>query len=80
LVRARDNDSIPLILDLCKNASPEVARSIASQVLVYFDDPRAQSAADQYLSKDAAKFAREQKANGVGPLGPWPPEKVMKLK
>jgi len=80
LVRARDTDSIPLIIDLCKNASPEVASAIADNVLVYFDDPRAQSAVDQYLSKDAAKFAREQKAEGVGPLGPWPPEKAMKLK
>jgi HEAT repeat protein len=80
LVRARDRESIPLIIDLCKNASPEVARFFASQVLVYFDDPRAQSAVDQYLSKEDAKAAREEKANGVGPLGPWPPEKVMKLK
>jgi HEAT repeat protein len=74
LVRAGDKDSIPLILDLCRNASPDVASYFASQVLVYFDDPRAQSAVDQYLSKDAAKFAREQKAQGVGPLGPWPPK------
>jgi HEAT repeat protein len=74
LVRAGDKDSIPLILDLCKNASPEVARFFASQVLVYFDDPRAQSAVDQYLSKEDAKFAREEKANGIGPLGPWPPK------
>jgi HEAT repeat protein len=74
LVRARDTDSIPLMIDLCKNASPEVARFFASQVLVYFDDPRAQSAVDQYLSKEDARFAREQKAEGVGPLGPWPPK------
>jgi HEAT repeat protein len=74
LVRAGDTDSIPLIIDLCKNASPEVTRSIASQVLVYFDDPRAQSAVDQYLSKEDAKFAREEKAGGIGPLGPWPPK------
>ena len=73
LARARDNDSVPLIIEACKTASPDVASAIASQALVYFDDPRAQSAADQYLSKEAAKFAREEKANGVGPLGPWPP-------
>jgi HEAT repeat protein len=75
LVRAGDKDSIPLILDACKNAPPDVAAVIASNALVYFDDPRAQSAVDQYLSKDAAKFAREQKAGGIGPLGPWPPKK-----
>jgi hypothetical protein len=73
LVRARDKDSVPLIIDACKNASPDAASSIA-QALVYFDDPRAQSAVDQYLSKEDAKFAREQKADGVGPLGPWPPK------
>ena len=74
LVRARDTDSIPLIIDLCKNASPEVGRFFASEVLVYFDDPRAQSAVDRYLSKEDAKFAREEKAGGIGPLGPWPPK------
>jgi HEAT repeat protein len=74
LARARDKDSVSLIIDACKNAPPDVASAFASQVLVYFDDPRAQSAVDQYLSKDAAKFAREQKAGGVGPLGPWPPK------
>jgi HEAT repeat protein len=74
LVRADDKDSIPLIIDLCRNASPDVARHFASQVLVYFDDPRAQSAVDQYLSMEDAKFAREEKARGIGPLGPWPPK------
>jgi HEAT repeat protein len=72
LVRARDNDSIPLIIDACKNASPDVASSIA-HALVYFDDPRAQSAVDRYLSKDDAKSARKEKVEGIGPLGPWPP-------
>jgi HEAT repeat protein len=73
LARARDEDSVPLIIDLCKNASPDVVRSIAS-LLVYFDDPRAQSAVDQYLSKEDAKSVRAEKAEGIGPLGPWPPK------
>jgi HEAT repeat protein len=73
LARAQDMDSVSLIIDACKNASPDVASSIA-HALVYFDDPRAQSAADQYLSNEDVKFAREQKAEGVGPLGPWPPK------
>lgn len=73
LARAQDKDAVPLIIDACKNASPQVASAIAVQTLVYFDDPRAQNAVDQYASKEAAKFAREQKAGGVGPLGPWPP-------
>jgi hypothetical protein len=74
LARAQDKDSVSLIIDVCKNAPPDVASVVAANALVYFDDPRAQSAADQYLSKDAAKFAREEKANGIGPLGPWPPK------
>jgi HEAT repeat protein len=73
LVRAQDKDSIPLIIDVCKNASPDVASSIA-HALVYFDDPRAQSAVDRYLSKEDAKSARAEKAEGIGPLGPWPPK------
>jgi hypothetical protein len=71
---AGDKDSIPLIIDLCRNASQDVARYFASQVLVYFDDPRAQRAVDQYLSKEDAKFSRKQKANGIAPLAPWPPK------
>ena len=74
LARAQDKDSVPLIIDVCKIAPPDVASVVAANALVYFDDPRAQSAVDQYLSKDAAKFARAQKAEGVGPLGPWPPK------
>jgi HEAT repeat protein len=73
LVRAQDKDSIPLIIDACRNASRDVASSIA-HALVYFDDPRAQSAADRYLSKEDAKSARAEKAEGIGPLGPWPPK------
>ena len=74
LARAQDKESVPLIIDVCRNVPPDVAAVIASNALVYFDDPRAQSAVDQYLSKETAKFAREQKAEGIGPLGPWPPK------
>jgi HEAT repeat protein len=73
LARAQDKDSIPLIIDVCKSARPDLAAAIASNALVYFDDPRAQSAVDQYLTKEQAKFAREEKANRVGPPGPSPP-------
>lgn len=74
LARAQDKDSIPLIIDVCKNVPPDFAAAIASHALVYFDDPRAQSAVDQYLTKEQAKFAREEKANRDGSLGPWPPK------
>jgi hypothetical protein len=74
LARTQDKDSVPLIIDACKNASPDLASAFASNALVYFYDPRAQGAVDQYLSKEAAKFVRDQKGNGIGPLGPWPPK------
>ena len=74
LARAQDKDSIPLIIDVCKRARPDLAAAIASNALVYFDDPRAQSAVDQYLTKEQAKFAREEKANRVGPPGSSPPK------
>jgi hypothetical protein len=70
LARAQDKDSIPLIIDVCKDASPDLAAVIASNALVYFDDARAQSAVDQYLTKEQAKSAREEKANRVASLGP----------
>jgi HEAT repeat protein len=73
LARAQDKDSIPLIIDVCKSARPDLAAAIASNALVYFDDPRAQSAVDQYLTKEQAKFAREEKSNRVGPPGRSPP-------
>ena len=74
LARAQDKDSIPLIIDVCKRARPDLAAAIASNALVYFDDPRAQGAVDQYLTKEQAKFAREEKANRVGPPGSSPPK------
>lgn len=73
LARAQDKDSIPLIIAVCKNAPPDVAAVIAEDALVYFDDPRAQRAVDQYLSREQAKFAREGKADRASQRGPSPP-------
>jgi HEAT repeat protein len=52
LAELQDRDSIPLIVDACKNAPPEIASTIAFFALVSFDDPRAQSAASIYLTKE----------------------------
>ena len=48
----QDKDSIPLILDACSKAPAEMASTIALFSLVYFDDPRAQGGAAQYLSRE----------------------------
>jgi hypothetical protein len=50
LAKLKDKDSIPLILAACEK-SPWAAPAIA-EALVYFDDPRAQSASQKYLPKE----------------------------
>jgi hypothetical protein len=69
LAALQDRDSIPLIVDACKNAPPEIASTIAAFALVYFDDPRAQSAASIYLSKEMLNSFEGKKLY----LGPIPP-------
>jgi hypothetical protein len=68
LAEIRDQDSIPLIIEACKRAPPDAA-SVIAESLVYFDDPRAQSAVDTYMPKDLAKTFREAKAQGKKPFG-----------
>jgi hypothetical protein len=49
LAQLKDNDSIPLIIDACERA-PTAAPAIAIFALRSFDDPRAQSVAQSYLT------------------------------
>jgi hypothetical protein len=42
---------------------------MAGESLVYFDDPKAQAAVDEYLPKDIAKMHRDAKARGK--KTPW---------
>jgi hypothetical protein len=63
LVQAGDKSSIPLIIEACKKAPPDVAVVIARS-LVYFDDPEAQKAVDQYVPRYLASAYREDKARG----------------
>jgi len=71
LAETRDKDSIPLIIEACKRAPAEAAAVIARS-LVFFDDPQAQSAADEYIPKDVAKQDREARARGEKPFGEKP--------
>jgi HEAT repeat protein len=71
LAETRDEDSIPLIIEACRRAPAEAAAVIAKS-LVYFDDPQAQGAADEYIPKDMAKQDREARARGEKPLGEKP--------
>ena len=65
LAAAQDKDSIPLIIEACKRSPGTVA---IAESLVYFDDPRAQSAADTNLPRDFAKAIRERAAKGRNPF------------
>jgi HEAT repeats len=63
LAQLGDDSSIPLIISACKDAPAEPA-SVIAEALVYFDDPRAQSAVDTYIPKDSAKALRNHRAAG----------------
>jgi hypothetical protein len=67
LAEIGDKDSIPFIIEACKNA-PREAAAVIAESLVYFDDNSAQSAVDQYIPKDQAKIYRDAKAHGRMPL------------
>jgi hypothetical protein len=68
LAQIQDKDSIPLIIAACRRAPPGFNSGIAMS-LIWFDDPRAQTAVDTYMSKEDAKIWRDAKAPGMGPFG-----------
>jgi hypothetical protein len=63
LAQLGDDSSIPLIISACKDAPTEPA-SVIAEALVYFDDPRAQSAVDTYIPRNLAKSLRDDRAAG----------------
>ncbi len=62
-----DNASVPLIIAVCKRSYPDVSELIAES-LIYFDDAKAQRAADLYLPKEVARSLREARARGRTPF------------
>lgn len=68
LVQIQDKDSIPLIIAACQRAPTGYASEMAKS-LIWFDDPRAQTAVDTYMSKEHAKIWRNAKAQGMGVFG-----------
>ncbi len=69
LAKIQDKDSIPLIIDACRKAPKGFANGIAGASLIFFDDPRAQSAVDSYVPKEQAKAFRDARAHGLKPFG-----------
>jgi HEAT repeat protein len=68
LVQIQDNDSIPLIIATCQRMPTGYASEIAKP-LIWFDDPRAQTAVDTYMTKENAKIFRDARAQGMKPFG-----------
>jgi hypothetical protein len=68
LAQIQDKDSIPLIIAACPRAPTGFASEIANS-LIWFDDPRAQTAVDTYMPKEHAKIFRHARAQGMKPFG-----------
>jgi HEAT repeat protein len=68
LAEIGNDESIPLIINACSKAPRDAAAAIA-QALVYFDEPAAQRAVDQYIPAEAARVYRDARANGM--KTPW---------
>jgi HEAT repeat protein len=69
LARLQDVSSVPAIIDAARNAPAQVAELIA-RTLVFFDDPRAQAAADMFITNrevldELRKISRERGPAGV---------------
>jgi hypothetical protein len=81
LAEIGERNSIPWIVEACKNAPPNAAEAIA-QALVYFDDDKARSAVNQFIPKEKADAYRNAaKVNGqrltplTAPLYDKPPDR-----
>jgi HEAT repeat protein len=68
LAQIQDKNSIPLIIAACQGAPTGFASEIAKS-LIWFDDPRAQTAVDTYVPKEHAKIFRQARAQGMKPFG-----------
>jgi hypothetical protein len=60
LAKLQDKDSVPQIIEACQKAPIDVAPAIA-EALAYFNDAKAQSAAEKFLPKDLVQALRDEK-------------------
>lgn len=65
LAKLKDNNSVPIIVQACEHSPTEIAPMIA-RALVFFDDPRAQSAADKFISNKALLQQLRKRATQKG--------------
>jgi len=68
LAKLRDKDSIPLIIEAGRTMPQGGALFVAS-ALLFFDDPRAQSAAEIFISdKQVIEYLRSRIRAGTDPF------------
>jgi HEAT repeat protein len=67
LAEMHDVTAVPLMIERCKNAPPDVA-SLIAESLVYFDDPEAQKTVDTFVPKEMATALRQKRMAGSGAL------------
>ena len=69
LAKLQDKDSIPSIIDACKKA-PAGLDSMIARALVFFDDPRAQSAAEKFIpnKQTLEELRRRSREKGADPF------------
>lgn len=65
LARRQHKDAIKPMLAICEKAHPEVAASVA-EALAFFDDPRAQAAAEKFIKSKAILESRRKEAKEKG--------------
>ncbi len=58
LAKLQDKDSIPLIIEACTKLS-QLRASWIARALIFFDDPRAQSAAEMFIDKQMLEELRK---------------------
>lgn len=69
LAKMADSDAIPLIIEACRRTHKEVAPLIA-RALVFFDDPRAQKAAEEFIHDKSflQEMRRRAQQQGADPF------------
>jgi hypothetical protein len=68
LARLRDTNSVPEIIAACRNAPAQAAELIA-RALVFFDDARAQSAAETFITNKRVLAELRRLSREKGPAG-----------
>jgi HEAT repeat protein len=70
LALIQDKDSIPAMIQAANNAPPGM-RDLLARPLVFFDDPRAQTASQEMIKDKRVLQKMQETARTKGPRGEW---------